>query len=68
MKYAGVIDCGTTNSRFSVVDECGDIIASGAAKIGVKDTAIHGTKEVLKKDCRHCSRIPYHQQESMWLV
>jgi len=49
MKYAGVIDCGTTNSRFSVVDECGDIIASGAAKIGVKDTAIHGTKEVLKK-------------------
>lgn len=48
MKYAGVIDCGTTNSRFSVVDERGDIIASGAAKVGVKDTAIHGTKEVLK--------------------
>ncbi|SLM17854.1 conserved hypothetical protein [uncultured spirochete] len=52
MKYVGIIDCGTTNSRFSIVDNRGKIIASVAAKIGVKDTASQRTKEPLKKGLR----------------
>lgn len=49
MMYVGVIDCGTTNSRFSIVNERGEIIARGASKVGVKDSAVHGDKGVLKK-------------------
>lgn len=52
MKYAGIIDCGTTNSRFSIVDRGGKIIANVSTKVGVKDTASQGTKEPLKKGLR----------------
>jgi 2-dehydro-3-deoxygalactonokinase len=49
MHYIGIIDCGTTNSRFSIVGEDGSILANVSAKIGVKDTAACGSKEPLKR-------------------
>lgn len=49
MNYIGIIDCGTTNSRFSIVGEDGSNVANVSAKIGVKDTAACGSKEPLKR-------------------
>ena len=46
--YFAVIDCGTTNSRIYLLDENYQIIKKGDKKIGVRDTAIHGSNEVLK--------------------
>ena len=43
-----VIDCGTTNSRIYVVSAENKIIASGTREIGVRDTTITGSKDVLK--------------------
>jgi 2-dehydro-3-deoxygalactonokinase len=43
------IDCGTTNSRVYVVNENGEIRARAARKVGVRDTAISGSKETLKQ-------------------
>lgn len=52
MNYIGIIDCGTTNSRFSIVGEDGSTLANVSAKIGVKDTAACGSKEPLKHGLR----------------
>ncbi len=52
MKYIGIIDCGTTNSRFSIVGEDGSILANVSAKIGVKDTAASGSKAPLTRGLR----------------
>ncbi len=52
MNYIGIIDCGTTNSRFSIVADNGIIVANMATKIGVKDTAASGSKEPLKQGLR----------------
>ena len=49
MKHIGVIDCGTTNSRLSIVTPDGAVKAQTCAKIGVKDTAIQGSNEPLKR-------------------
>ncbi len=49
MKHIGVIDCGTTNSRLSIVTPDGAVQARTCAKIGVKDTAIQGSNEPLKR-------------------
>jgi len=46
--YFAVIDCGTTNSRIYLLDEKYQVIKKGNKKIGVRDTAIHGSNEVLK--------------------
>lgn len=46
--YFAVIDCGTTNSRVFVVNETGNIFGRATKKVGVRDTAISGNKEVLK--------------------
>lgn len=46
--YFAVIDCGTTNSRIFLLNEKFEIIKKGNKKIGVRDTAIHGSNEVLK--------------------
>ena len=43
-----VIDCGTTNSRIYLLDENYKIIKKGNKKIGVRDTVLHGSNEVLK--------------------
>lgn len=46
--YFAVIDCGTTNSRIYLLDENHQVIKKGNKKIGVHDTALHGSNEVLK--------------------
>ena len=43
------IDCGTTNSRVYIVNEGAEILGKAAKKVGVRDTAIHGSNEVLKE-------------------
>jgi 2-dehydro-3-deoxygalactonokinase len=48
MMYLSTIDCGTTNSRVYIVDERGKIFARATKKVGVRDTAITGSKEALK--------------------
>ena len=46
--HFAVIDCGTTNSRIYLLDENYKIIKKDNKKIGVRDTAIHGSNEILK--------------------
>jgi len=46
--YFAVIDCGTTNSRIYLLDGNYRIIKKGTKKIGVRETALHGSNEVLK--------------------
>ena len=43
-----VIDCGTTYSRIYIVEK-GRIIGQSAQKIGVRDVAVSGSKELLKQ-------------------
>ena len=43
-----VIDCGTTTTRIYIVDESQQIIASGRKKVGVRDTSITGSRNVLR--------------------
>lgn len=47
MKFA-TIDCGTTNSRIYIVNEQADILGKATKKVGVRDTAIHGSNQILK--------------------
>jgi 2-dehydro-3-deoxygalactonokinase len=47
--YLATIDCGTTNSRVYVVNEAGEVLARASRKVGVRDTAISGSRETLKK-------------------
>lgn len=47
--YFATIDCGTTNSRVYVLDEGLRIVAKGSKKVGVRDTAITGSKHVLRE-------------------
>lgn len=50
--YLATIDCGTTNSRVYIVDETGEIIHRAIEKVGVRDTAIAGSNQVLKDGLR----------------
>ena len=43
-----VIDCGTTNTRIYIVTDEKIIIAAGTREIGVRDTTITGSRNVLK--------------------
>jgi 2-dehydro-3-deoxygalactonokinase len=43
------IDCGTTNSRVFVLDKCLRVVAKGSKKVGVRDTAITGSRQVLQE-------------------
>jgi 2-dehydro-3-deoxygalactonokinase len=47
--YFATIDCGTTNSRVYVLDECLRVVAKGTKKVGVRDTAITGSTQVLRE-------------------
>jgi 2-dehydro-3-deoxygalactonokinase len=47
--YFATIDCGTTNSRVFVLDECLRVVAKGSKKVGVRDTAITGSRQVLRE-------------------
>lgn len=46
--YVATIDCGTTNSRVYIVDENGRVITRTSQKVGVRDTAISGSNQLLK--------------------
>ncbi len=46
--YFATIDCGTTNSRVYVLNEDLEVVNRGEKKVGVKDTAINGSNQVLK--------------------
>ena len=47
--YFATIDCGTTNSRVYVLDERLRVAAKGAKKVGVRDTAITGSRRTLQE-------------------
>ncbi len=46
--HFATIDCGTTNSRVFLLDENLVVVGKGSRKVGVKDTAVHGSNHVLK--------------------
>lgn len=46
--YIATIDCGTTNTRVYIVDENGNVVKRASKKVGVRDTAISGSNQVLK--------------------
>jgi len=48
MKIASV-DCGTTNSRVYIIDETGEILGKGVRPVGVRDTTISGSRDLLKE-------------------
>jgi 2-dehydro-3-deoxygalactonokinase len=51
--YFATIDCGTTNSRVYIVNEKAEILGKAAKKVGVKDTVINGSNEVLKNGLKN---------------
>ncbi|MFW6222992.1 MAG: hypothetical protein ACOC3T_05205 [Bacteroidota bacterium] len=46
--YIATIDSGTTNSRVYIVDETGKVVSKAVEEVGVKNTAITGSRETLK--------------------
>jgi 2-dehydro-3-deoxygalactonokinase len=47
--HFATIDCGTTNSRVYVLDDGMRIVHKGTRKVGVRDTAITGSKQALRE-------------------
>lgn len=45
----GVIDCGTTNTRVYLLDQDNQIRGRGERRVGVRNTAITGSKEPLRQ-------------------
>ncbi len=50
--YFATIDCGTTNSRVYLLDDAYQVIGRGQKKVGVRDTVITGSNEILKEGLR----------------
>lgn len=50
--YYATIDCGTTNSRAYIVDSTGKIHGKATKAVGVRDTAISGSKQSLRDGLR----------------
>ncbi len=46
------IDCGTSTSRVYIVNENGNILGKGVRGVGVRDTSISGSRDVLKEGLR----------------
>lgn len=44
-----IIDSGTTNTRIFIIDDSGNIVASGNKKVGVRDTSITGSRDKLRE-------------------
>lgn len=53
-KYVVTVDTGTTNTRTFLWDEKKNMIASAKAEVGVRNTAIDGNNERLKKAVHDC--------------
>lgn len=47
MAYYISVDCGTTNSRAYVIDQTGKVFGKARKKVGVRDTAVTGSRAVL---------------------
>jgi 2-dehydro-3-deoxygalactonokinase len=47
--FIAIIDCGTTNTRVYIVDENANVISRTSQKVGVRDTAISGSNQILKE-------------------
>jgi 2-dehydro-3-deoxygalactonokinase len=47
--YFATMDCGTTNSRVFIINERRQVVGRGAKRIGVRDTAISGSNEILRE-------------------
>ena len=47
MAYYISVDCGTTNSRAYVIDCTGKVYGKARKKVGVRDTAVTGSRDVL---------------------
>lgn len=43
------IDCGTTNSRAYIVDSRGKVYGKAVKQVGVRDTAVTGSKDTLRE-------------------
>lgn len=43
------IDCGTTNTRVYIINKEGKIFGKGVRKVGVRDTSITGSRDLLKE-------------------
>jgi 2-dehydro-3-deoxygalactonokinase len=54
VKNFATIDCGTTNTRVILWSEQKKILAQQRRDVGVRNTAIDGTNEKLKKAVREC--------------
>jgi len=54
--YFAIIDCGTTNSRVYLLNNNFEIINKGFKKIGVRETAISGSNELLKQGLKEVFR------------
>lgn len=52
-----IIDCGTTNTRIYILDSNFNIISKGFKKVGVRDTAISGSNEILKDGIKEAFNI-----------
>jgi len=50
--HFATIDCGTTNSRVYVLDGSLRVVAKGVKKVGVRDTAISGSRRALREGLR----------------
>ncbi|MBC7189119.1 2-dehydro-3-deoxygalactonokinase [Candidatus Aerophobetes bacterium] len=48
--YFAVIDCGTTNSRIYILDREKRVVSKIFENFGVRDVAVHGSKEILKEN------------------
>lgn len=48
MKYYIVIDCGTTNTRISLINLAREVLYTYKANVGVKNTAIDGNNSKIK--------------------
>lgn len=47
-----ILDCGTTNTKCYVIDECGVLLAEGYSPFGVKDNTLKQDRENYKKTLR----------------
>ena len=52
--YIATIDSGTTNSRVYIVNEQAEVLSKATETVGVKDTAITGSRESLKQGIKRC--------------
>jgi len=47
--YLASIDCGTTNTRVYIIDSNANVLGKGTRKVGVRDTSITGSRDLLKE-------------------